>query len=81
MKQSANICWTIQANVQSVALWHGATKCLISIPEDSSAVLNDGNEDWEMTTMRKGEKDKTENWRKGSQKYSQQEATAWDREI
>lgn len=42
-KKSANICWTIQANVQAAALWHSATRHLISIPEASIAVLCCGN--------------------------------------
>lgn len=42
-KKSANICWTIQANVQAAALWHSATRHLISIPEASIAVLCSGN--------------------------------------
>lgn len=33
IKKSANICWTVQANVQSAAPWHRATTHLISIPD------------------------------------------------
>lgn len=51
IKKSANICWTIQANVQSAALWHSATRHLISIPEASTAVSCGGTREGEWVKL------------------------------